>query len=289
MRQLETFSAEAEARAVADAMYVDGIETTVSSSREGGYVVWVHDDARVEEARELLTFFRAHPKDPKFTEGVKSARERRRDAERKHLETERRVEAARRDLERRSGMGTATLFFVLASVGVYVMENSIDAAHLMGAIAFADLTDTSAFASIARGEVWRLITPAFISRSLFNLFFSSILLLALGNAFEQRHRSRYLVLLALAAAAAGNAFVAYMMSPFEAVSMRGVIAALFAYLYVRHRLEPRDWEVPPYQTTFWVPLWFIISLAIVQMRPLAYMDGAGFLVGGLAAFFAAKR
>lgn len=289
MRQLETFSAEAEARAVADALYADGIEATVSASREGGFGLWVHDDARLEDARALMAHFRAHPDDPKYTEGVKLAREKKREAERKDKEAEKRVRSARRDLERRSGPPTATLFFVLAAVGVYVMQGTVGVEDLMSAVMFAGPDAVGAFDSIARGEVWRLITPSFIPGPFFSLFFASLFLLVLGNAFEQRHRSRYLVLLALTAAIAGNVATAQLFGASAVYSSRSIVAAIFAYLFVRHRLDPRSWDPPPFQTTFWIPLWFLVALVVSSMRHFACLEAAGFVVGGLAGLMAARR
>ncbi len=289
MRQLETFSAEAEARALADAMYADGIETTVSATREGAHALWVHDDARLDDARALLSLFRSSPNDPKFVESAKVAKARRRASEQKDREAEKRIARARRDTERRSGMGMASLFFVLASVGVYAMAQVMDTSGLISAIAFVGPDATSTFDSIARGEVWRLVTPMFIPRNPLSLFFSSIFLLALGSAFEQRHPSRAMILLTLVSSAAANAFVAFMMGPGAAFSTNGVTAAIFAYLYVRHRIDPMSWDVPPYGTTFWIPLWFVVGIVIESYRPMTYMDLAGFVVGGIYAFFAARR
>lgn len=289
MRQLETFSAEGEARSVADAMYVDGIETTVTPSRESGFALWVHDDARLDDARAVLTHFRANPDDPKYREGIKAARERRREAERRDRETEKRVAKARDDLERKGGTGTMTLFLVLASIGVFAMRGMFDVEDVLGVLQFAGPADTHTFQAIARGEVWRLVTPTFLTQNVVSLFFSSLFLIVLGNAFEQRHRTRYMILLVLAASIAANVTAAYVFGPGAAFSNRGVTGALFAYLFLRHKQNPRDWDPPPYNTTFWIPLWFIVSVVIASQRNFAYMEGAGFAVGALASFVPLRR
>lgn len=288
MRQLETFPNEADARTVADAMYADGIETTVSATREGAHALWVHDDARLDDARAWLGLFREDPGHRKIVESVKVARDKRRAAEKRDRATEKRVQSARRDLERRTGIGTASLFFVLAAVGVYAVAQLQDAQSVLDALAFAGPTATHAFDSIAHGEVWRLVTPSFITGNLFSLFFSSIFLLMLGSAFEHRHRSRAMVALGLTAAAASNALVAYAFGPGYAGSIHGIYVAVFAYLFVRHRLDPREWDVPPGQTALIIPIFFVVNLVIPSFRPYAYMDVAGFIVGGVAAILASR-
>lgn len=289
MRQLETFSAEAEARTLADAMYADGIETTVSTSRDGGHALWVHDDARLDDARALLALFRASPGDPKFAESVKVAKDRRRDAERKDREAQKRIARARRATEPRSGMGMASLFFVLASVGVFAMGQLMDASGLIGALAFVGPDATSTFDSIARGEVWRLVTPMFITHSAFNLFFASLFFLSLGSLFEQRHRSRAMIGLALVSTAVANVFVAYMVGPGGVYSMNAVNAAIIAYLYVRHRIEPTSWDQPPLIAALWIGLYFVLGIIDPGYRHATYMDLGGFAVGAVYAMFAARR
>jgi hypothetical protein len=83
--------------------------------------------------------------------------------------------------------------------------------------------------------------------------------------------------------------VVYVFGPGAAYSTRAVVGALFAYLYVRHRQNPRDWDVPPYQTTFWIPLWFVVGVVMPSQRHFACMEAAGFVVGGLAALIPQKR
>src|SRR5690606_14577962 len=104
-------------------------------------------------------------------------------------------------------------FFVFATVGIWLMAQLTDTSAFVDALAFAGPDALSTFDSILRGEVWRLITPVFIPRHAISVFFSSLFLLALGSAFEQRHRSRYMILLSLTAAAVSNSLVASMMGP----------------------------------------------------------------------------
>ena len=44
MRLLTTVAEQAEATTLGDALYADGVVTTIKETRDGGFAIWVHDD-----------------------------------------------------------------------------------------------------------------------------------------------------------------------------------------------------------------------------------------------------
>ena len=51
MRLLTTVADQPEAKTLGDALYADGVVTTIKETRDRSFAIWVHDEDQMEQAR----------------------------------------------------------------------------------------------------------------------------------------------------------------------------------------------------------------------------------------------
>lgn len=93
------------------------------------------------------------------------------------------------------------------------------------------------FIDVMNGEVWRLITPAFIHFSVMHLVFNAAMLYQLGGLIEQRHGSLFMGILSLAAAVLSNAGHEFIETAMIG-GYSGVDYAYFGFVWIRSGLIP---------------------------------------------------
>lgn len=103
----------------------------------------------------------------------------------------------------------------------------------------APFKDAPLFEKIGKGEVWRLISPAFLHSDIFHLVFNMIWLVVLGAQIETRLRDyRFPLLIAILAIFSNTA--QYLMSGAAFLGFSGVLCGLFTFMLIRMRVAP--WE-----------------------------------------------
>lgn len=294
MRQLHIFEKEDTARTLADAMYAEGIESTVKATREGTHALWVHDDDDLEAAHEMLEVYRVAPDDPRFAAKAREARAQRRAEEREEKALRKRAERVSRELAASQRTGIITKFLIFACIGFAVMGGLVDGdrggAAVFRVLAFHDGAPSGIFAPIVRGEIWRLFTPMFIYpglpdfRAVLNLVFDMWWLRTLAAPVEAVYRGRFLAVF-VAAAAAVTAVAEALFGGVFFGGMMGVVAALFAYVYVLGKTDPTSPLALPPSLAFWMVLWTVLALALGDSIALRFM---GFAFGGAVGFVHGK-
>ncbi|MBA3603403.1 MAG: rhomboid family intramembrane serine protease [Parachlamydiaceae bacterium] len=123
--------------------------------------------------------------------------------------------------------------------------------------------DAPWFEKIQQGQLWRLISPAFLHAGYFHLFFNMIWLIILGKQLEQRIGwQRYLFFVIFAALITNTS--QYLMSGFNFMGFSGVVCAMIAFVWVRQRAAP--WEGYLLQTsTLNFTLIFLVSIVLLQL------------------------
>ncbi len=123
--------------------------------------------------------------------------------------------------------------------------------------------DAPWFEKIQLGQLWRLISPAFLHAGYFHLFFNMLWLIILGKQLEQRIKwQRYLFFVIFAALVTNTS--QYLMSGFNFMGFSGVVCAMIAFVWVRQREAP--WEGYLLQTsTLNFTLIFLISILLLQL------------------------
>lgn len=95
------------------------------------------------------------------------------------------------------------------------------------------------FTQIGQGEVWRVVTPAFLHASFLHIFFNLIWFIFLGNQIERRIGFwKFLLFIILVAAVSNTA--QYLMSGPNFLGLSGVITGMAAFVYIRQ--SKAAWE-----------------------------------------------
>src|SRR5947209_20418782 len=90
---------------------------------------------------------------------------------------------------------------------------------------------------VARGEVWRLVTPIFIHLGPLHLFFNMLWLLDLGSMIEVRQGTWRFALLILGTAIISNLAQLYLVGP-DFGGMSGVVYGLLGYAWMKGKFDP---------------------------------------------------
>jgi membrane associated rhomboid family serine protease len=129
------------------------------------------------------------------------------------------------------------------------------------------------FERVNNGEVWRLLTSAFLHGGIFHLFFNMLVLYWAGSRLEERYGSTEFLLMYLAAALFAGLFrfglqFTQLVPPFSSLGASGAISAVlvvYAFCYPHQRVML--WFFLP------MPVWLLVVIFVA-------VDSAGMLGAG---------
>lgn len=301
MRQIGTIADEGQARRIGDYLQTLGISTRIDPAAEG-WIVWVHDENRLNQARSELTTFQATPDDPRYHAAEATARDLRKQAERTQREHARQSVYLRdRWLHRSPRRVPVTLFLIAVSVGVFVLP-FVDVGlgrTVTSAFRFATLRVIRAeepdpavweaslwmehlgdLIQVREGQVWRLVTPIFLHFSLLHIVFNMFWLAELGGQFEMLRKSWRLALFVLASGIASN-LVEYLWSGPGFGGMSGVVYALFGHAWMHAHYDPAGpWRLRGNSIPIML-IWLMLGMTGI-LGPIANGAHLGGLVVGMA-------
>lgn len=143
-------------------------------------------------------------------------------------------------------------------------------------------------ASLASGQVWRLVTPDFLHFSWTHIIFNSVMLWFLGSQIEWIDGRARLVVLFLVASLLSNG-LQYLVSGPLFGGLSGVVYGVLGYCWLSQQRRPR-FQFPPALVTFAL-VWVVIGftplpemLGLGRMANEAHLGGfvAGLLVAALS-------
>ncbi len=147
---------------------------------------------------------------------------------------------------------------------------------------------------IFAGQLWRLITPAFLHFGFFHFLFNSLWLWDLGRRLELGLSRRHYILFLLATAAAAN-IVQYLWGGAALFGgMSGVVYALVGFIWMRQQFNPHPLFAVPKAIIGFMLFWLVLCMTGLVDYFIAGSVANAAHVGGLVAgmlwgVFSARR
>ncbi|MEM7810302.1 MAG: rhomboid family intramembrane serine protease [Planctomycetota bacterium] len=263
--------------------------------------VWVVDEDRREEASATLARFLENPDSAEFDGADAAAADvrRRQDAAVTARAKLVRQTAWRRPIWQRVPVTVAMIGACVAIAAVTMFGKSSPA--VMQALYIAPyevdggMIRWAGLSAITGGEVWRLVTPAFLHLGPLHLLFNMMWLWSLGGPIEIRRGRVRLILLVVGIAAVSNVSEYYVDLDLRTVTrggsligfdesplfggMSGVVYGLVGYIWTRSKLSPTAGLYLPRQTMAWMLIWFVICLTGLVGPVANVAHGVGLLAG----------
>ncbi|HZL91568.1 MAG TPA: rhomboid family intramembrane serine protease [Pirellulaceae bacterium] len=280
MRQLAIFESHEQARRLAAYLVTQRIAAH-AEQENGGYGVWVRDEDQMPSAREALAHFRENPDDPRY-DGVESTaialkrkQEAERDARQKNVVEMRGRWGSGAGIRRKCPL---TIGLIAISIFVAVATNLGDFGPqgpqgLLNQLLVVDsdsLTQSyqtgqpDYFASIRRGQVWRLMTPIFVHFSITHVVFNMWWMFSIGGQVEDRNGSRYfaglVLVLAITSVTASALVNQWQRDLALAGGMSGVGYGVFGYLWMKVKFDPAGGYQLDRLTVVIGMAWFVLCI-----------------------------
>lgn len=283
MRQIGSLPDESQARLLADYLLTLGITTKLNPVRDG-WAVWVHREDLLDQARSELAAFTADPAAAKYRNVATAARTLRKEADRTEKEHLRKTHDIRYYWNSR-GLRRCPVTWALfaASVAITLLTNfghsALTERLFIASYRIAPASDvppegppdgavrgdfwvrSNVWNDLARGEIWRPITPIFIHFDILHLVMNMWVLYQFATIIETRRNSWKLALLALVAAVVSNlAQFLYTGLPFFG-GMSGVDLALFGYIWMKGMYDPESGLAMHPNSVLWMMVFLVFTIA----------------------------
>jgi len=293
MRQIGTLPDGDAARRLADYLLTLKIETRLDQQPEG-WIVWVCDEDRVTQARQEFAEFERNPADARFARAARTGQEiRLREIEEDEDYQQRVTEFRERMTEAPTNPRYATVLVIVTAVFVSWMTNfgQPPESGTLQYLWIAPKGETQ-LTQIAHGELWRLFTPIFIHLSVTHLLFNCLVFYSLAGQVERIQGSPRLIWLVFVFAVTSNLAQFYLGHPINSQlafvwdrssqfgGLSGVAYGLFAYVWMKSRLEPQLGMQMTSLTVIIMIGWFFACLTGV-LGPIANGAHAAGLALGL--------
>lgn len=267
MRALVTLEDERRARRLGDALYGEGVDNQVAEGRDGGFVVWVHDERQLDEARALLQAFEQAPEDPRFERAQQAAEERRKAEQQARKKSRHRTVPVQQQWRSRGAWGQLTTVIIVATVGITILARFGENRQVMAALQFS-------MVHIVQGlELWRVITPIFLHLGLLHLLFNMWWLKDFGTFLERRHSPLALGTMVLVMGALSNLAQAVLVGE-RFGGMSGVVYGLFGYIWLRGRFDPTFGVRLERSTVVILVGWLLLGFSgVMRMANFAHLGG----------------
>lgn len=323
MRRIGILNDEADARRFSDFLVSQSIDATMDHDEsEGVWNIWVRDEQQIEKARQQFAEFQQNPQAAQYQEAERAAakiRDEQVAAELQRRKREREIARStpanrtmldRIGAEKDSGAKLkqnkipVTIAIIVISVLATLASNfGRPVTRSDGKLGIStktfllfsfvdrrdDLNGEDPFASIKKGQWWRLVTPMFLHGDEMHLAFNMLMLFFLGSSIERLQGSLFLVLLTFGTQTTGmllqvalpsEEFLPEVLhglagSPF-AIGASGAVYGLFGYLWVRPAVDPA-------YPIHLVPIFSVLMLGwlIACMTPLVPDVANGAHLGGM--------
>ena len=294
MRQIGTLDNEASAKRFTAYLITQGIDAH-SDEGSGKWQIWIRDEDHRERGQQELSQYLENPSDDRYRKAETAAEALLRQRSQEQAKARRNV-VEMRGRWRRIGGGVrgsrppviSAIIMLTAAVTVITWFGQSSPASFGGGVysrlQFADReafgkTEDS-FVSIRQGEVWRLVTPAFLHLAPMHLLFNMMMFYFLGRQVEFIRGPVKLGLLILVLAVVSNVAQAAIQDPLFG-GMSGVVYGLFGYIWMQQRANPQSgFHLEP-STIVIILVWFVLCWIDVIPGVANYAHGGGLMAGVL--------
>ncbi len=293
MRRIGTISGKDAAETFRDYLLTQEIPTQIDAVGNE-WTIWVLDEDQVDGAKAALEDFRTNPRAEKYQKAIVEADRIR------HARVQEVIAAKKSqiDLKRRWNMPliaqipvtfTLVVLSVIITLGTQfgrkydafggqvsmVPNMTREGEYTKYPINYRELP------GVTDGQVWRLITPAFVHFDPLHLVLDMYWLVLFGGMIERIRGRSTIIVLFLLTAIVGNLTQLYWKGPAFG-GMSGVDAGLFGYLWITGQLDPDAGLALPQHLVF-IMLAFLLLATSGVLGPIANGAHLGGLFAGMAA------
>ncbi|MBL9137017.1 MAG: rhomboid family intramembrane serine protease [Verrucomicrobiales bacterium] len=297
MRLIGYLDSESLAEKVSGLLFAQGIRNQVEPDEGPGWALWVHAEEDLDRARQFLAAFRANPDDPVYRQAGSTQRGggREEPASRPAVRSSRASTTELEGYSDSNGLFLVTLALVVMCGVVALLtqlgtEGALVRRLQMSEVMWRWKISMELFLpEVRRGEVWRLLSPAFLHFGWPHLLFNMWTFWDLGRAIELRRGTWTFVGLVVGLALVSNLGQYFVSGP-RFGGMSGVIYGLFGYVWMLGRYRPNLGLGLHPQTVVLMLVWFVICLSGALGVPVANTaHGVGLVAGVVWGRFAALR
>jgi GlpG protein len=282
MRLIGHLAEERTARAFADYLYVQGINSQLEHEKQDGWGIWIADEDQIGHASGLLEEFRKNPNDAKYVKEGRGAEDLREREKKEQEEYRKRVKGSKNLFRPMGayGVGPLTFMMLIACLAIFAWSRFGDMERVRGLVItdfMGGIVDKS-LPEVRHGEVWRLITPIFIHLGVWHILFNMLALMDFGSMVEGRQGTLQLLMLTVVIAVLSNLAQFYYQGP-RFGGMSGVIYGLLGYIWIRGKMDPGSGLYLHRVTVIWALAWFFACVAHVIPNAANGAHAAGLVVG----------
>jgi len=305
MRHLTTITGKSNAESFVAYLLTQDIPTHVEPAADlNEWDVWIRDEDRLEFAKQEYQQFLAAPDDAKYRQAIDHAKSIIKEKKQKSAEYQKNTSYS----ISRSRVGpnlftgslpplTLTLIIVCVILGIateFTKATNEFGIYIVKQLMFVDLelylNNGDPAASIKQGEVWRILTPAFLHGGPIHLLFNMLSLASLGRLIERLEGTGRFAMMVLLIAIASHLLQGLMPGKWYGspvfVGISGVVFGLLGYIAMKTNLRPDLGIQLPAQVYLMTGLILVIGFANnTKGLPLAHLAHVGGLVAGIAIGF----
>jgi GlpG protein len=304
MRQIGTLPHQAQAERFTAFLITRGISASAEEDGDA-WLIWVRDEDQLATAQQALQEFVADPDDQRYRGVVREATERMQQ-EARQRERARRNYVTMSERWRRGQAGSVPLvktviglcvvIFLLLNFGgknstAYRTLAFCDTIHEVPNRNWDPDSARDRAIDIRRGEVWRLVTPAFMHVDPLHLVFNMIWFYLFGSQIERRLGATRLLLVIAVTAVLSNAAQGLaptdwgqMSGTHRFLGLSGVVYGLLGYVWIKSMHDPGSGLFVSGSTVGFLVVWLLLGVVGVLASfgmPVANMAHVVGLLAGL--------
>ena len=290
MRKVAEIVEEASAKLFSDYLTSEGIGNQIDDGGDGLWFVWVHRDSQLDEAKDAFQAFTVDPTAEKYLLGQKSVQEQ----HRKKQVLDAKIEKQRREYEKAQevsspGMGFFTSSILVLTLAVAVWTGLGMSADYLPRILMLQMSETENLflPEVQSGEVWRVLTPAFLHFGVMHLVFNLIGFAYLGQMIERNNGTIFLVVLFVLSGVVSN-FSEYMVTGPTFGGLSGIDYALFGFVWMKTRFDPFSGYFLSESTVVFAMIWLVLCFTNMMGNIANIAHLSGLLFGLILGFLVSK-